>query len=87
MALRITEQPSLYNDLHKKSVAQIIKEINDEDKKVPMAIEKALPELEKIISTPLGALGQISSYWAGCHCNHKKCESCWMQKNLWEAKR
>ena len=50
MALRITEQPSLYNDLHKKSVAQIIKEINDEDKKVPMAIEKALPELEKIIS-------------------------------------
>ena len=50
MALRITEQPSLYDNLDKKSVAQIIKEINDEDKKVPMAIEKALQELKKIIS-------------------------------------
>ena len=48
--LRITEQPSLYDHLEKKSVAEIIKDINDEDKKVPMAIEKALPELEKIIS-------------------------------------
>ena len=50
-------------------------------------VNSVVPELEKIISTPLGALGQISSYWAGCHCDHKKCESCWMQKNLWEAKR
>ena len=49
-SLRITEQPSLYDHLEKKSVAEIIKDINDEDKKVPMAIEKALPELEKIIS-------------------------------------
>ena len=50
MALRVTEQPSLYDHLEKKSVAEIIKDINDEDKKVPMAIEKALPELEKIIT-------------------------------------
>ena len=48
--LRLTEQPSLYDHLEKKSVAEIIKDINDEDKKVPQAIEKALPELEKIIS-------------------------------------
>ena len=40
----------MYDHLEKKSVAEIIKDINDEDKKVPMAIEKALPELEKIIS-------------------------------------
>ena len=45
-----------------------------------------VPELEKIIGTPLYELGQISSYWTGCHCNRQKCESCWMQKNLWEAK-
>ena len=46
-----------------------------------------VPELEKIIGTPLSELGQISFYWTGCHCNRQKCESCWMQKNLWEAKR
>ncbi len=50
-------------------------------------LEKTVvPELEKIIGTPLAELGQLSSYWTGCHCNHQKCESCWMQKNLWEAK-
>ena len=46
----------------------------------------AIPELEKIICTPLIELGQISSYWTGCHCNRQKCENCWMKKNLWEAK-
>ena len=45
-----------------------------------------VPELENIIDTPLSELGQISSYWTGCHCNRQKCESCWMRKNLWEAK-
>ena len=45
-----------------------------------------VPELEKIIGTPLSELGQIASYWTGCCCNRQKCESCWMQKNLWEAK-
>lgn len=50
MALRITEQPSLYDHLEKKSVAEILHDINEEDKKVPLAIEKALPFLEKMIS-------------------------------------
>ena len=50
-------------------------------------LEKSVvPELEKIIGTPLEALGQMPRYWSGCHCNHEKCGSCWMQKNLWEAK-
>lgn len=48
--------------------------------------KSVVPELEKIIGTPLTELGQISFYWTGCHCNRKKCESCWMKKNLWEAK-
>ena len=45
-----------------------------------------IPELEKIICTPLMELGEIASYWSGCYCNRQKCESCWMQKNLWDAK-
>ena len=50
MTLRITEQPSLYDNLEKKSVAEILHDINEEDKKVPLAIEKALPDLEAMIS-------------------------------------
>ena len=50
-------------------------------------LEKSVvPELERIIGTPLVELGKIPSYWTGCHCNRQKCESCWQQKNLWEAK-
>jgi len=44
-----------------------------------------LPEFKKIIETPLTELGMIPSYWTGCHCSRKKCEDCWMKKNLWEA--
>ena len=49
-SLRVTEQPSLYDHLEKKSVAEILHDINEEDKKVPLAIEKALPDLERLIS-------------------------------------
>ena len=45
-----------------------------------------VPELEKIIGTPLAELGRLSSYWMGCHCNRQKCENCWMQKNLWDVR-
>lgn len=47
---RITEQPSLYNDLEKKSIAEITASINTEDKKVAIAIEKALPQVNELIS-------------------------------------
>ncbi len=50
MALRLTEQPSLHDHLEKKSVAELLREINEEDKKVPLAIEKVLPDLEKLVS-------------------------------------
>lgn len=46
----------------------------------------AIPALERIIFTPLNELGKIPSYWSGCNCDHKKCDCCWMEKNLWEAK-
>jgi hypothetical protein len=42
--------------------------------------KSVVPELKKIIGTPLTELGQIASYWAGCQCNRQKCENCWMQK-------
>lgn len=48
MALRLTEQPSLHDNLEKKSVAELLREINEEDKKVALAIEAVLPDLEKL---------------------------------------
>ena len=39
---KITEQPSNYNDLEKKSVSEIISSINEEDQKVAIAVQKKL---------------------------------------------
>jgi N-acetylmuramic acid 6-phosphate etherase len=47
--IRITEQPSRYRHLEKMSVKEIITHINNEDKTVPYAIEKALPQIEELI--------------------------------------
>ena len=47
--VKITEQSSLYNDLEKKSVHQLLVDINNEDKKVPLAVEKAIPAIERLV--------------------------------------
>src|SRR5688572_28081925 len=46
---RITEQPSNYRHLDKMSVAELLVSINNEDKTVPYAIEKAIPQVEKLV--------------------------------------
>jgi N-acetylmuramic acid 6-phosphate etherase len=47
--IRITEQPSPYRHQEKMSVKEIITHINDEDKTVAFAVEKALPQIEELI--------------------------------------
>lgn len=42
---KITEKTSLYSDLEKKSVAEILTDINREDAKVPVAVAAALPQI------------------------------------------
>ncbi|MBP8944608.1 MAG: N-acetylmuramic acid 6-phosphate etherase [Paludibacteraceae bacterium] len=46
---KITEQNSLHDDLDKKSTRQLLIEMNEEDKKVPFAVEKVIPEIEQLI--------------------------------------
>lgn len=46
---RITEQHSLYRHLEKMSTKELTAHINHEDKKVAIAIEKALPEINLLI--------------------------------------
>ena len=46
---RITEESSHYNNLEKMSVGELLSGINKEDKSVPYAVEKALPQIEKLV--------------------------------------
>ncbi|MDD2936792.1 MAG: N-acetylmuramic acid 6-phosphate etherase [Proteiniphilum sp.] len=48
--IKITEQASLYDNLERKSVAEILTEINNEDRKVALAVEKTIPEMEKLVT-------------------------------------
>lgn len=53
---KTTEQDSHYNNLEKMDVATLLKSINKEDKTVPLAIEKALPQIETVIKTAVSQL-------------------------------
>ena len=46
---KTTEQSSKYNDLEKMPVSDLLYNINKEDKTVPLAVEKALPQIEKLV--------------------------------------
>ena len=48
--VKISEQPSLYDDLEKKSIHELLVDINTEDKKVALAVEKALPQMEDLVT-------------------------------------
>jgi len=48
--IKISEQPSLYDDLEKKSVHQLLTEINHEDHKVADAVHKTIPQVEKLVT-------------------------------------
>jgi len=45
----ITESESLYHDLEKMSVRELLELINTEDQKVPLIVKKSIPEIEKLI--------------------------------------
>ena len=47
--IKISEQPSLYDNLEKKSVHELLVDINQEDKKVALAVEAAIPQIEKLV--------------------------------------
>ncbi len=48
--LRTTEQDSLYDHLETLSTAQILESINDEDKTVPHAVSKCIPQIEALVN-------------------------------------
>lgn len=48
--IKTTEQSSKYEHLEKMSVAELLSNINQEDQTVPLAVEKALPQIEILVT-------------------------------------
>jgi N-acetylmuramic acid 6-phosphate etherase len=63
-----TEQSSHYNHLERMSVKEILQNINKEDQSVPLAVEKALPQIEALavaIAGKMKAGGRLFYIGAG----------------------
>ncbi|MRX39841.1 N-acetylmuramic acid 6-phosphate etherase [Flavobacterium sp. LC2016-23] len=53
---KTTEQASKYEHLEKMSVHELLTNINNEDKTVPHAVEKALPQIEALVAQVVNQL-------------------------------
>jgi len=53
---RTTERDSRFNDLEKMTVSEILRHINEEDQTVPLAVEKALPQIEALAKATAGKM-------------------------------
>ncbi|MES2808580.1 MAG: N-acetylmuramic acid 6-phosphate etherase [Bacteroidota bacterium] len=63
-----TEKESNYNNLDKMSIAEILKDINYEDKTVAVSVSKALPQIEKlteVVTNRMKAGGRLFYIGAG----------------------
>lgn len=46
---KITEQPSHYEHLEQMPIVELLKAMNSEDQTVPLAVEKVIPNIEKMV--------------------------------------
>ena len=56
MAVKFTEAASRYNQLEKMEVRQLLLHINEEDKTVPLAIEKCIDQIEMVVQNVTASL-------------------------------
>ena len=54
--IKTTEQDSNYNHLEEMSISELLTNINNEDKNVPLAVEKALPQIEALVNMVVAKL-------------------------------
>ena len=47
---KVTEQESYYHDLDKMSVHELLTDINREDQKVALAVQKVIPQIERLVT-------------------------------------
>ncbi|MHA4810101.1 N-acetylmuramic acid 6-phosphate etherase [Flavitalea flava] len=65
---KVTEEESRYHDLEKMSIREILSCINQEDRTVPEAVERAIPQIEKlaaVITDKMLAGGRLFYIGAG----------------------
>jgi len=48
--VKVTEEPGSYHDLEKMSIGEILTGINNEDRTVPDAVGKAIPQMEGLVA-------------------------------------
>src|SRR6187402_3244575 len=53
---KTTEQSSAYESLEKMPIGELLANINNEDKTVPLAVEKALPQIEALVAQTVAKL-------------------------------
>jgi len=53
---KTTEHTSNYNHLEKMTVNQLLNNINSEDKTIPLAVEKIIPSIEKIVTSTVARM-------------------------------
>ena len=47
--MKVTEQSSNYANLDKMTTAELLQNMNNEDKNVPVAVEKCIPQIEQLV--------------------------------------
>jgi N-acetylmuramic acid 6-phosphate etherase len=62
---RITESDSHYNHLEKMNVRALLTNINREDKKVPVAVQKAIPAIEKLVKVIVAKMSARGGFASG----------------------
>jgi len=55
---KTTEQDSNYNHLEKMDIIELLIKINAEDQTVPVAVEKAIPQIDKLVQVIVHKLKQ-----------------------------
>lgn len=63
--MRTTEQDSNYSDLDKMSPLEILNGINSEDQKVALAVQKSIPQIEKLVKGIVERGGRVFYIGAG----------------------
>jgi N-acetylmuramic acid 6-phosphate etherase len=56
--IRVTEQESKYSNIDQMTIPEILNYINDEDKTVPLAVEKCIPRIEQLVDAVTGRMKQ-----------------------------
>lgn len=56
MMHRTTESDSKYTDIEQRTLRQILTDINNEDRTVPLAVEKAIPQVESLAAAVYKAM-------------------------------